>query len=173
MDEELSSLEHHHTWIKVSRLLGSRVFPTKFIFRKKFDANGNVYRYKARLVVQGFYQGSVVNTYAPVADFTTVRVLLAVGVQRGYIMHQRDVKAAILHREMDSEVYVNAPQGVTICIERKVLKLKKGLYSLKQAPRLWYQNVCDMMVQLGFKSCKADDCLFYLKNDADKVWRLL
>ena len=106
VDEELSSLEHHHTWVKVSRPPGSRVFPTKFIFRKKLDANGNIYRYKAHLVVQGFYQGSVVNTYAPVADFTTVRVVLAVGIQRRYVMHQIDVKTAFLHGEMDSQVYV-------------------------------------------------------------------
>ena len=173
VDEELSSLEHHKTWVKVPCPPGSKVFPTKFIFRRKIDANGNVYRYKARLVVQGFYQGSVVNTYAPVADFTTVRVLLAVGVQRGYIMHQLDVKTAFLHGEMDSQVYVSPPQGVDICTENEVLNLKKGLYGLKQAPRLWYRKFCEVMVQLGFRSCKADDCLFYLKDGADEVWLLL
>ena len=97
-------------------------------------------------MVQGFYQGCVVNTYAPVADLTTVRVVLAVGIQRGYVMHQLDVKTAFVHGEMDSQVYVSPPQGISICTETEVLNLKKGLYGLKQAPRFWYQKCCDVMV---------------------------
>ena len=117
VDKELPSLEHRHTWIIVTRPWGSRIYLKKSISRKTHEANGSSCRYKARLVDQGFYQGSVVKTYAPAADISTVQILLDVGVQKGYVLHQLDVKTAFSQDEMDCEVYGSPPQVVTIWTE--------------------------------------------------------
>lgn len=64
-------------------------------------SDGTVERYKARLVVRGFLQGVVENTFAPVIDFTIVRTALAIEVQKGFFIEQLDVRTAFLHGEVD------------------------------------------------------------------------
>lgn len=126
----------------------------------------------ARLVVKGFLQGIVDDSYAPVSDFTTVRTFSAVGVQKQYFIEQLDVKTAFLHGELDTEVYVHPPSGTSICSDDKVLLLKKGLYGLKQSPRLWYQKWCQVMQELKFETCKADERLFFRTEGNEKAWIL-
>jgi hypothetical protein len=42
-----------------------------------------------------------------------------------------------------------------------VYKLKKALYSLKQASRVWYTTLTDYLNTLGFTPLTADNCIFY------------
>lgn len=173
IDEELSSLEQHRTWDKAHLPAGCTALPTKFVFRRKHDEEGNVSRWKARLVVQGFWQGFVEDTYAPVAEFSTVRTLLSVAIQKGYLIHQLDVKTAFLHGDLQEEIYVLPSKGTCICNASEVFRLRKGLYGLRQAPRVWYDKWCDTMERLGFETCKADDCLFHFSSNGNEAWILL
>ena len=55
--------------------------------------NGNISKYKAILLAQGFTQieGLDYNeTYSPVARFTLIRTLLALSATLGYYVHQMD-----------------------------------------------------------------------------------
>lgn len=56
INEELSSLKHHQTWTIATVPPGAKSLPTWFIFKKTYDADGNISRNKARLVVQGFFK---------------------------------------------------------------------------------------------------------------------
>ena len=47
-----------------------------------------------------------------------------------------------------------------------MLRLKKALYSLKQAPRAWYDRLTHYLLDRGFKREYADQILF-VKNDED------
>lgn len=51
-----------------------------------------------------------------------------------------DVKNAFLHKYVDREIFIELPVWL---VDQKLLeyicKLKKALYDLKQAPRLWYR----------------------------------
>lgn len=78
------------------------------MFRNKEDENGNPVRRKARLVVKSFLQKPGLDyndTYAPVAKLATIRIVLSVGVLKGFNFHQRDVKTAFLHGEPQEEIY--------------------------------------------------------------------
>jgi hypothetical protein len=46
-----------------------------------------------------------------------------------------------------------------------ICKLDKTLYGLKQAPRAWYAKLSAKLLQLGFRISKADNSLFYLRNN--------
>jgi hypothetical protein len=47
-----------------------------------------------------------------------------------------DVKSVFLNGDLQEEVYVEQPMGFIVASkEHKVLKLKKALYGLHQAPR--------------------------------------
>ncbi|GJZ32250.1 retrovirus-related pol polyprotein from transposon TNT 1-94 [Tanacetum coccineum] len=65
-------------------------------------------------------------------------------------IHQMDVKSAFLNGLLEEEVYVEKPKGyVAKGQEGKVLRLKKSLYSLKQAPRAWNTRIDNMIDELN------------------------
>ena len=169
IQSELESLQSHGTWEIVPKHANSRILPTRFIFRRKLNSDCSLCRHKARLVVKGYLQGNVEQTFAPVVDFSTVRAILAVAVQKGLHAHQLDVRTAFLHGDIDDEIYISAPPGISICGKDQVLELRKGLYGLKQAPKLWFNKFKDVMILLGLKPLAADECVFV----DDRVWLLL
>lgn len=160
LSSELESLMKHRTWEVVFRPEGVRELPGKLIFLRKRDRDGKVVRHKARLVVKGYLQGDVDHTFAPVVDFATVRTCLAIAVSTGYIIRQMDVKTAFLHDELEEELYLRAPLGLNSCRKDQNLRLRRGLYGLKQATRLWMEKWRDVMKSVGFRRMKADECLY-------------
>lgn len=91
------ALQKHEVWTKAIIPPGASAIPTRFLFQKKFKLNGAVVRCKAQLVVKGYLQGEVEGTFTPVVDFTTIRTELALAVQRGYYVHQMDIKTAFFN----------------------------------------------------------------------------
>jgi hypothetical protein len=62
-----------------------------------------------------------------------------------------DVKSAFLNGDLQEEVYVEQPAGfVAQGAEHKVLKLKKALYGMRQAPRAWNDKLDSTMLSLDF-----------------------
>jgi hypothetical protein len=75
MDEEREALEAHGTWKVVDAPKGSNVIGCRWVYAIKRDAAGNIVRYTARLVAQGFSQISGIDffdTYAPVAKMASI-----------------------------------------------------------------------------------------------------
>lgn len=89
--------------------------------------------------------------FAPVARIETVRLLLALAALKGWQVHHMDVKSAFLNGDMLEEVYVQQPPGFFVkdC-SGKVLKLKKALYGLRQAPRAWNAKLDNELLKLVF-----------------------
>nr|GEW93943.1 zinc finger, CCHC-type [Tanacetum cinerariifolium] len=76
--------------------------PDKWLFKKKTDMDGNVHIYKARLVAKGFTQTPGIDyeeTFSPVADIRTFRILIAIAAYYDYEIWQMDVKTAFLKCE--------------------------------------------------------------------------
>jgi hypothetical protein len=70
IEEELSTLKAAGTWRMEEAPPGANIIGSKWVFKAKKDMAGNIARYKAWLVTQGFSQISGVDyndTYAPVA----------------------------------------------------------------------------------------------------------
>ncbi|KAL0446361.1 UNVERIFIED_CONTAM: Retrovirus-related Pol polyprotein from transposon TNT 1-94 [Sesamum latifolium] len=92
-----------------------------------------------KLVAKGFKQKEgtdYFDTYSPVAQLTTIRVLIALALVYSLPIHQMDVKIAFLYGELKEEIYMDQPEGfVHHGNERKVCKLVKSLYGLKQASK--------------------------------------
>jgi hypothetical protein len=63
-----------------------------------------------------------------------------------------DVKSAFLNGDLQKEVYVAQPPGfVQEGQESKVLRLRKALYGLRQAPRAWNTKLDNTLLSLGFQ----------------------
>lgn len=102
---------------------------TKWIFETK---QNNLK--KARLVAHGFQEVVFHNVYAPVACMTSVRLLLAEAVMKGFQIIQMDVPTTFLNDKFNSDVYIKVQKGVGK--ENEVYKLKRALYGLKESPRV-------------------------------------
>lgn len=74
----------------------------------KVNSYGNLDRYKARLVAQGYKQEYGIDydeTFASVAKMTSVRILLGVAAIRQWSIWQMDVKNAFFHGELQEPGY--------------------------------------------------------------------
>ena len=163
--EEIDGLDKNETWEMTTLPPDKRCFDSKWIFKIKRYPDGNIQRYKARVVARGFSQVEGVDytqTFAPTARYDTIRVLLALSVKKDLKISQFDIKTAFLHGLLKEEVYMNVPDGVKKSTNM-VRKLKRALYGLKQAPRCWYRRFDDFLRNLGFRQCQADKCVYFAK----------
>ena len=102
----------------------------------------------------------------PVARWDTIRLILALTAQKGWVVFQLDVKSAFLHGELKEAVYVEQLKGyVRKGEEHKVLRLKKALYCLKQALRAWYSRIEGFFIKEGFEKCSHEHILFLKHKD--------
>lgn len=173
IEEEMKSLKKNNTWTETTLPNGRQPISCKWIFKIKRDEDGNISRYKARLVARGFQQKREFDyneTYAPVAKLTTLRIMLAVANQRGMFIHQMDVKTAFLNGHLKEEIYMKLPDGFQR--DKVVVKLNRSLYGLKQASRAWNERFHNYVTQLHFKRTNADYCL-YVKETAGCYFYLL
>ncbi|XP_069155624.1 uncharacterized protein [Solanum lycopersicum] len=78
----------------------------------------------------------------------------------GFKLYQMDVKSAFLNGDLKEEVFVKQPPGFEdVELPDHVFKLNKALYSLKQAPRAWYERLSKFLLQNVFKRGKIDNAV--------------
>ncbi|MBN2228911.1 MAG: hypothetical protein JW779_04890, partial [Candidatus Thorarchaeota archaeon] len=103
------------------------------------------------------------NTFAPVARYETIRLLLALKATMSMHIAQFDIKTAFLHADLEEEVYMKQPPGFQQP-GGKVCFLKKSLYGLCQAPSSFFCLLRDYLLGIGYRKSDYDNCLF-IKRD--------
>lgn len=166
-DDEMASLVQAKVFSEVER--GSttiRPITCKWVFKVKRDERGHIERYKARLVARGFLQRAGIDydeSFAPVAKFQSIRLILALAAAYDLELHQMDVKTAFLYGSLDRDVFMEQPEGYN-SDGSKVWKLHKSLYGLKQAPRSWYHELHHSLLKIGFIRTLSDHSI-YVRRD--------
>jgi hypothetical protein len=137
MQEELNNFKRNEVWSLVPRPK-QNIVGTKWVFRNKQDEHDVVTRNKARLVEKGYAPTAGLDfeeTFAPVARFESIRMLLAYVAHHSFKLFQMDMKSAFLIGSIKEEVYVEQPSGFEDDMySDHVYRLSKALYGLKQAP---------------------------------------
>ncbi|CAI7862332.1 unnamed protein product, partial [Closterium sp. NIES-53] len=172
MESELKSIEENGTWELVELPEGCKAITSKWLFKIKSDADGNIERYKSRLVAKGNQQKKKVDykeLFAPVVKPTTLRTLLAGATIKGWVVKRMDVTTAFLNGILKEEIFMAQLEGFDDGSGR-VLKLKKALYGLKQAPRQWYLKLREVLEEIGFTSSSADHSLFMLGKGEQRIF---
>lgn len=82
---------------------GAKRIGVIWIYKTKYNENGEIDKYKARLVDKGYSQQHGIyysEVFAPVARWDTIRSILALAALKGWCVYQLDVKSAFLHGEL-------------------------------------------------------------------------
>lgn len=114
MDEKMSSHEQNQTWTLVQLPPGRKSIKAKWVFKSKRNDDGDVVRYKARLVAKRCAQKHGIDyneTFSLVVRYTSIRFLIAL---HGYKIEQMDAITAFLQGEnffilttMEHPKYIN------------------------------------------------------------------
>ena len=158
---ELESMAKYNVWTVVP-YQGQELVDTKWVFRVKDTEEGPMG--KARLVARGYQTSNYGDTYAPVANITSIRVFLSVAVFRKLKIWQVDVETAFLNGELKEEIFLKPPDSLDVS-NGAVLKLNKALYGLKQAPHSWFVTIDKVLRDNGFRQSKSELCLYVKGKD--------
>ena len=111
-------------------------------------------------------------TFAPTCKPQTKRILLALVVQDDLVLHQMDVKSALLNSPPAEKVYMDQSEGFSSG-DSQVCLLHRSLYALRQAGRDWYQTLSTFLLDEGFTRSSNDFCLFTMRGTNDAMICLL
>ncbi|KAI5334816.1 hypothetical protein L3X38_024949 [Prunus dulcis] len=115
-----------------------------------------------------------VETFSPMVNHSTIRLILAITTHFGWSILQLDVQIAFLHGSLIEEVYMKQPAGfLDSQYPTHVCKLNRSLYGLKQTPRAWFQCFSTHLEHLGFIASKADSFLFMYFHGSITIYLLI
>ncbi|OBZ68228.1 hypothetical protein A0H81_11842 [Grifola frondosa] len=181
MRDEIRRLESRKAWVYVDpppRSSGHNVVGSKWVFRMKRDARGEVTGYCARLVAQGFTQVEGVDyfaddTYAAVCKLASIRVILSVAARNGWFTHQVDVKSAYLYGKLreDEKIYMRPPPDIELdgLTAGQILLLLVALYGLHQSGRRWYVRLRKILESFKLVRLEHDHAVFYRRHPDGEI----
>jgi hypothetical protein len=192
MTQECREVLQLETYEVVPRPEDRRVIPSQWVYKTKLNSDGSVKRLKSRIVACGNRQVPGVDftdTFAPTVQQSSLRLLLAIATFYDFPIEQSDVSNAYLNASLDDddgveEIFMEQPPGFAMAPggrlpnryeadrdkalrQQYVCKLKKSLYGLRQAGRLWNRNLHRFMIESGFTQSQCDPCV-YFKTDRKK-----
>lgn len=144
--------------------------PAKWVYSIKTKTNGEIDRFKARLVIKGYEQKyglDYTETFSPVVRYDTVRLLLWLAAAENLEIGQFDCKTAFLNGRLEEAIFMVQPDGYNDGSGR-VCKLNRSLHGLKQAPRCWNRRLSQFLNTIGFKSNPFDPCVF-IKSSTENL----
>lgn len=178
MAEEIATCERLCVWQRAKLPPGRTAVGCRWVLTIKRDETGEIQRFRARLVAQGFSQRPGVDfgeVYAPTHRMTILPALLAMGAACDFEIAQLDVRTAYLNAALDHEIYMRMPPGYGRDGDDSgdVLKLERALYGLKQAGRMWHQKLKETLEEEGFGVAESDDGLYFLFDKNTRVLLLV
>eukprot|EP00253_Pinus_taeda_P036349 PITA_36349 len=113
---------------------GRKPIGSKWVFKKKMNAEGNMDKYKARLVAKGYSQVLGIgfgDIFSPVSKVDSIRLLLFVVAAFDFEVEQMDVKTTFLHGYMEEDIHMKQPKGFAVKGKKELVKRKIWLNQRK------------------------------------------
>ena len=105
-------------------------------------------------------------TDAPTCPQVAFHLLCSMAVRKKLRLGTFDCKTAFLTgKEHDRDIYCRPPkEGLPGVEPGSLLKLVKGAYGLREAPRLWYLRAREVLLEAGFEEMQTAKACFILRN---------
>lgn len=160
-NEEIKSFRKNNLYETAERLVNKRLLRVFCIFNTITNLDGSP-RYKACFVVMGNLQIKGIDyfdTFSPTRKPSSLHLLFAFAAIDRWEVHQMDAVTAFLKMKLDTEVYMEIPEGFSHeFLPGKFCRLKNSLYGLRYSPKLWYDNVAEYFIQVDFEKCFIEPC---------------
>ncbi|KAL0286173.1 UNVERIFIED_CONTAM: Retrovirus-related Pol polyprotein from transposon TNT 1-94 [Sesamum calycinum] len=125
----------NNVWELVDLPTGRKTIGNKWVLKVKRKADGSIDKFKARLVA------------------------------KSYTQKEMDVKTAFLNGELDEEIYMDQPEGFQgMGLKRKVCRLKRSIYGLKQSSKQLYYRFHRAITSIGFSMIEEDHCVYVKRS---------
>jgi len=116
-------------------------------------------------------------TFAPVAKFSSIRLVIAIAAILELQLEQMNVVIAFLNPDVKEEIYIQVQEGMEFPKvflhlndrRRILLRLLKGLYGPQHYPKLWNDSVNATLTKLNCTRCDADPGLFVRREGKEFV----
>ena len=104
----------------------------------------------------------------------SVWIVLAIVVYFDYEIWQMDVKIAFLNGNLTEDVYMMQPEGFVDPINaRKICKLQKSIYGLKQASQSWNIHFDELVKGFGFHQNEEEACVYKKESGSSVAFQIL
>jgi len=146
----------------------------------KREPDGSIDQYKGRIVAQGFSQVQGVHyneVFASTARMAAVRAVLTMAAAEDLELDSVDVSTAFLNGEIDAEIYMKILDGLSVeggpgpgeDPKRWVVRLLKGLYGIKQGPRIWAPKLHSVLTGIGFERTDCDHSVYVYRRAGVRI----
>ena len=164
---EISALEAKGKWEEVDILQAeSKILPGTWVFHCKCTSDGMVSKLKARYCICGDLQEGKFDTHAQVISWSSIRVFLVLSITLKWHTCTINFSNAFIQAKLDAPVWIHLSHGFKSehRYKKTCLCLRKSLYGLSVAPRLWSQHLLSALKKEGFVASKYDSCLLIKPN---------
>ncbi|RDX76244.1 Copia protein, partial [Mucuna pruriens] len=103
MNDEIHAIKKNEMWELTNLPTNIRPMAVKWLYKTKYNSNGEIDYFKARLIT---------NVFAPVARLDTIHMIISFSAQNNWKIYQMDVKYVFLNDILKQEVYVEQPQDM-------------------------------------------------------------
>jgi hypothetical protein len=138
-------------WSRKDLLSNDRVFTSRYVYKLKRSAiTGEVYRFKARLIVRGFQMEKGVDfaeSFSPTPGLAVGRFMLSLAVANDYELHACDIEQAFLQADklpegVNGRYFIPPPPASPDADDRDVVyEVRRPLYGNPSSPRALHKTL--------------------------------
>ncbi len=143
-----------------------RAMKTKLILKYAYNNDYSI-KYKARLVACGYSQIYGIDykeTYAPTTSGLLVNMIFHIGAMCEFHFASFDVSAAFLEGKNDIVQFARLPFNLSDPTSKVGTRVEVigNFYGEKQGPKIWNDQLDNILTGIGFVRCPAHPCLYKL-----------
>lgn len=133
--------------------------------RKRRVATGEIYKWKARLNIDGSKQIKGLHydeSFSPVASWESIRTIMVIAMSKNWHMRQVDYVQAFPQAPVERELYMKIPQGLNLKnhnMDEYFLKILRNIYGQVQAGKVWHEYLIGKLMSIGFTQCQWESCI--------------
>ena len=135
-------MNKQQVWRKIHESFSPQASKKKCFFKIRCNVV-----YQAGLVAWGYSQVPGIKL---VVNDITFLILLLVVIHFGYLAKIVDVETAFLYGNLEEEIYMECPQGMSNMGKDGCIILNKCIYGLVQAAQQYYKKAVEILKSSGF-----------------------